>query len=232
MRALYADDAYFEGSDAADTGYADYQDQELALRLTFRRWLRTLSYHGVRGESLLEVGCGNGYLLAEAEPWFAQREGTEFSPGAARKASKHADAIHLGGLDALPAHCSYDVVLSNQVIEHLHAPEDFLRAQLDRLHPGGALVVATPWMSSPWQKLLGRRWPSYKIPEHLLYFDRRSLGTLLHRVGLRDVVALSYPHAFPLALIGAKLGISVPSPLGNRSIWIPGTTLGMLGIKR
>ncbi len=233
MRALYARDSYFEAESgtAEAPGYGAYAEQELALRLTFRRWLSRLADKGHCGGSLLEVGCGPGYLLDEAGAFFERREGTEYSTAAAHDAAKVADQIHLGGMDAVPADRRYDLVLSNQVIEHVYAPLEFLKAQVERVVPGGAVAIATPWMRSPWQRVLGERWPSYKIPEHVSYFDPASLATLMRESGLREVERLPYGHAFPLSLIAAKLGVGVGGALGRTSLWIPGTTLAMVGVR-
>jgi SAM-dependent methyltransferase len=230
MRALYERDDYFEG-ESAESGYRAYAEQERALRLTFRRWLVSLAREGLARGALLEIGCGHGFLLDEAAPFFSRREGTEFSSAAASAAAKRADAIHLGGVEEVPAEARYDLVLSNQVIEHVHAPRDFLARMIDHVKPGGAIAISTPWMRSPWHTVLRSRWPSYKIPEHLLYFDPRSLRALMEGAGLRRVRRFAYPHAFPLSLVAAKLGLALPDAIGRVPLWIPGTTLAMVGVR-
>lgn len=229
LRAIYESGAYYETS--GEAGYASYGEQEAALRLTFRRVMRTLARRGLTGGDLLEVGCGYGFLLDEARGHFARRDGTEMSPEAAEAAAKRADRVASGDASCAPPDTAYDVILSSQVIEHAHRPADFLADQFARLRPGGALVVATPWMGSPWQRVLGARWPSFKVPEHVCYFDRRSLARLLRRIGLVGIERIPWPHAFPLALVAGKLGISLPGAIGRRPIWIPGTTLAMVGRK-
>jgi SAM-dependent methyltransferase len=233
MRALYESDSYFEAENETEetSGYDAYAEQELALRLTFRRWLSRLAGKGHAGGSMLEIGCGHGYLLDEAAAFFGRREGTEYSIAAAHDAAKVADEIHVGGIDAVPADRRYDLVVSNQVIEHVYAPLEFLKAQLALVKPGGTIAIATPWMRSPWQRVLGERWPSYKIPEHVLYFDSTSLTTLMRQAGLQEIERLPYPHAFPLSLVAAKLGMPLGGRLGRTSLWIPGTTLAMLGVR-
>jgi hypothetical protein len=84
-------------------------------------------------------------------------------------------------------------------------------------------------MNSPLRKVMGRRWPSFKIPEHILYFDAKSLSDLMEKAGLTNVRALPYPHAFPLALIASKLGLPLPRVFGNVNVWVPTTTVAAYG---
>jgi hypothetical protein len=69
------------------------------------------------------------------------------------------------------------------------------------------------------------------VPEHVLYFDRRSLTRLLVAVGFEDIQPFPYRHAFPLTLVAekARLGWLArrAGSLGNRPIWLPGTTLAL-----
>jgi hypothetical protein len=76
---------------------------------------------------------------------------------------------------------------------------------------------------------MGRRWPSFKAPEHVLYFDFQTLGALMRRAGLSDIHRLPYPHAFPFGLIVAKFGLAVPSLLARLKIWVPATTVAAYG---
>lgn len=236
MRAVYQRDDYFEAGSGASpspagaaVGYGHYDAQADALRLTFRRFLSALQARGLTGGDLLEVGCGPGLLLDEARPHFARREGCEFSPAAARAARKVADAVHAGGAEAIPAEARYDCIIATQVVEHVYDPGAFVRALVSHLRPGGVLVLATPDHGSLWRRVMGRRWPSYKLPEHVLYFDEATLGALMQACGTRDLRPVPYPHAFPLSLVASKLGLRWTGPGADRSLWIPGTTLALAG---
>ena len=90
MLDIYRNDDYFEG---AASGYSSYIEQEGALRTTFRRFLTNLRQRGLTGGSLLEVGCGYGYLLDEARHDFSRRVGTDFSALAATEARRYADQV-------------------------------------------------------------------------------------------------------------------------------------------
>ncbi len=228
MHAQYEDDSYFEGGAA---GYSSYQAQERTLRPTFRRFLAELERRGMTGGRLLEVGCAYGFFLDEARSRFAHRTGTDYSPAALEKARGRADHVILGGTAQLPAGELFDCIAVIHVIEHIYDPQDFLRTLAGHLRPGGWMVLATPDMGSLWRPLLGYRWPFFKIPEHVTYFDRRTLGELLRRSGYEAVQSLPYASVFSLDLIGEKLGLHMPAALRNRQLWLPATTIAAAGRK-
>jgi SAM-dependent methyltransferase len=230
IRSLYEDDDYWVSHETG--GYSDYRLQERPLRLTYCKLLRGLARLGMTGGAMLEVGCAHGFLLDEARPFFERREGTELSGAAATAAAELADRVYEGGLDRVPRERRFDLVISTQVIEHLHHPLEFIEQQAARLKRGGRVVVATPFMGGPLQRVMGRRWPSFKIPEHISYFDPRSLRGLMERAGLEEIRRLPYAHAFPLALIASKLGLEIGGRLGALSLWVPWTTFALAGTVR
>lgn len=226
MMKVYSDASYFEG----ETGYANYFEQEHALRATFRRLMATLKNRSLTGGSLLEIGCGYGYLLDEARAFFSSRVGTDFSSKAVQSARTRADHVYLGGIDQIPGGQSFDCIIATHVIEHVYRPKSFIEQLSLHLRPGGRIVIATPHMGSIWRRFMGRRWPSFKIPEHILYFDKESLSSMLTDAGLIKLQSVPYPHAFPLSLIASKLHIPLPA-LGRMYLWLPATTIALCGFR-
>jgi SAM-dependent methyltransferase len=226
MLQEYQKDSYFEGDEG---GYDSYLAQSVPLRATFRRLMQNLKRRGIKGHSLLEVGCGYGYLLAEAQSDFPLRVGTDFSAQAAKQAQQYATRIYEGGIEALPLDEQFDCVITAHVIEHVYEPKAFVHSLKAHTKPGGTLVIATPHMGSLWRRMMGQHWPSFKLPEHVLYFDQVSLSRLMTEAGLMQLTPIPYPHAFPLPLIAAKLGIALPKFLDCFSFWLPGTTLAIAG---
>lgn len=227
MLQKYKDSAYFEDG---RMGYSSYIEQEESLRATFRRLMINLKRHNLTGGALLEVGCGYGYLLEEGIGYFNPRIGTEFSPQAVKEAQRRADYIFEGGIEQIPPDERFDCIIANQVIEHVYEPQRFLEQLIAHLRPGGRVVIATPDMGSFWRRLMGHHWPSFKIPEHIIFFDKKSLYTLMRQAGLIKISILPYPHAFPLSLIASKLHTPLTSRLGKINLWIPATTIAMYGI--
>jgi SAM-dependent methyltransferase len=228
MQEAYRQSSYYEGGSC---GYADtsYTAQEAALRATFQRLLHNLARRGLAGGDLLEVGCGYGYLLDEAGPFFDNRVGTEFSPQGAEIARATGVEVFVGGIEQIPLEHKFDCVVATQVIEHVYEPLPFLRQLARHTKPGGHIVVATPDIGGVLRRAMGRRWPSFKAPEHVLYFDFPTLSALMHRAGLGDIRRLPYPHAFPLGLIWAKFGVTMPPLLAQLRVWVPATTVAAYG---
>jgi len=226
MAETYRDDRYFEGE---GLGYSSYLAQEPTLRRTFRHLLRTLRRRGMTGGRVLEVGCAYGFFLEEARQDFDRTEGTDFSRAAAAEAAERIDRVRLGGLEQLGADERFDLVACIHVIEHVYDPVAFVRQIRKHLAPGGWLILATPDMGGFWRSLFGRRWPFYKMPEHVTYFDRRSLARLLGLGGYLDIAPLPYASYFSLSLVAEKLGFRLPGAPGRLQIRLPATTVAMAG---
>ncbi|MEY2495977.1 MAG: hypothetical protein QOJ45_2469 [Verrucomicrobiota bacterium] len=228
MQQVYRDSAYFEGG---KSGYADtsYGDQETSLRATFRCLLRELRKRNATGGDLLEIGCGYGYLLDEARSLFSRRVGTEFSPRGAELARQTGAEVFVGGIEQLPRDARFDCVIATQVIEHIYDPLAFIKDLVGHVKPGGHILFATPDIGGALRKVMGRSWPSFKVPEHVVYFDFKSLERLMRGAGLEQVSRMPHPHAFPIGLIAAKFGLSLPSAFRRFNIWVPATTVAAHG---
>ena len=206
---FYEQDSYYEGG---ESGYSDtgYSDQERALRATFKKMIENLEKRGLTGGSLLEIGCGFGFLLEEAKPYFSYRVGTEFSSEGVRQSALRADAAYAGGVESVPTEDKFDCIISLQVIEHVYDPLDFVQKLAAHTNPGGTIVLGTPDIGGMLKRVMGRRWASFKVPEHVLYFDATTLSRLMSEAGLLDIKRIPYPHAFPLALIASKFHMPIP----------------------
>ena len=228
MQEAYRQPSYYEGGAC---GYADtsYTAQESTLRATFKRLLHNLAERRLTGGTLLEVGCGYGYLLDEARAYFDRRTGTEFSVEGAEIARATGAEVFVGGIEEVSADRKFDCILAIQVIEHVYQPLSFVKRLVRHTRSGGHIVVATPDIGGVLRKVMGRNWPSFKGPEHVGYFDFNSLSRVMEKVGLADVRRLPYPHAFPLGLITAKFGFNIRSPLSCVKIWVPATTVAAYG---
>jgi SAM-dependent methyltransferase len=97
------------------------------------------------GRTVLDVGCGNGYLGSLlAERGFAVT-GIERAGGYAKPFPEHVRLIEAdleGGLPALSG--DFDYVLCADILEHLRDPASLLRQLREVSKPGGALIASLP----------------------------------------------------------------------------------------
>jgi SAM-dependent methyltransferase len=86
------------------------------------------------------------------------------------------------------ADAAFDAVTLWDVIEHLPDPRQSLLEVARILRPGGVCSVVTPDVGSLAARVLGARWEEMqKMPEHIYFFDRSSLATLLRAAGFEPL---------------------------------------------
>jgi SAM-dependent methyltransferase len=160
-------------------------------RATARQYLAELTrYNGAPSGRLLEVGCGEGDFLSEAETAGYEVLGVEYSADACATANDRLKRgrVEQGELaDAKLPESHFDVCVLNDVIEHVRDPIAFLREIRRVLRPGGALFIATPCLDSWSARVMKERWMEWK-PEHLTYFNKDNIQTALLKAGFQNVL--------------------------------------------
>jgi len=157
-----------------------------------RRWWMGVDnqgqYSARPGEKMLDVGCGSGLSLLEAKAMGVDAWGIEADPNAQRFADQLGLRIHQGGLQDAPfAGTSFDLVVLNQVIEHIPEPDKALQIIQQRLATDGRVVLVFPNVNSLWCKLSGLRWINWHIPYHLHHFTLKTFTRMAERCGYRIV---------------------------------------------
>jgi SAM-dependent methyltransferase len=100
----------------------------------------------LKPESILDVGCGDGSVLFR---YFKQLpkelHGVEGAPNLAAKAEARGFKVASFDLNSRWPYPDnkFDVVFSNQVIEHIHNCRLFATESLRVLKPGGTVIIAT-----------------------------------------------------------------------------------------
>ncbi|MCR4342157.1 MAG: class I SAM-dependent methyltransferase [Gemmatimonadaceae bacterium] len=225
--ALYSDD-YFRNDSPLARGYDDYEAERDNMRATFRDRLRFLP-KPARHERLLDVGAAAGFFVEQARLAGWDAEGIELNGWAAEYArEKLAVPVRHGSLeDAGYPDRSFAAVTLWEVIEHIPQPREFIREIARILQPGGVLALSTPDAGSAVARVFGRRWLGWKkIPEHVYFFDRETLGRLLREEGFEILstryVSLTVRAAYALERLAALVGVPwlarVPKIIGNAPI--------------
>jgi SAM-dependent methyltransferase len=200
---------YWEGG-GTDGGYASYAEMEALLARTFAKRLRWLGAPPPAGR-LLDVGCGPGAGLdaAGAAGWEAW--GLDLSADAvARAAARHGARVAQGTLEDAPFPAGFfDTITVFDVVEHVYEPRRFAAALARALKPRGSVLIATPNVRSLLARATGRRWVSYKIPEHVTYFSRKTLADAL-APPLRLVRAAPCGQHVSLPFLLERVGAALP----------------------
>jgi SAM-dependent methyltransferase len=186
---------------------AVYEAEATGRRRTAQRHYDIVSRHTPSG-SLLDVGCASGLFLDLAARRGWQVTGVEPNAALSRKAEAllgppgKVFGVSLQEAPLTPA--SFDAITLWDVLEHVTDPAGFLRRCRDLLKPGGYLFANVPNVDSLMARLFGRRWPLW-LPEHLNYFNRRSLEECSRRAGLASVRFGRRPTAFSIGYIAYRL---------------------------
>lgn len=222
--ALYSDD-YFRNDSALARGYDDYESERDNMRATFRDRLRHLPEPAAHAR-LLDVGAAAGFFVEQARLAGWDAEGLELNGWAAEYAREELGVpVRRGSLeDAGYPDRSFAAVTLWEVIEHIPQPREFIREIARILQPGGLLALSTPDAGSAVARLFGRRWLGWKkIPEHVFFFDRDTLGRLLREEGFEVLstryVSLTVRASYALDRLAALVGVPwlarVPKAIGN-----------------
>jgi methionine biosynthesis protein MetW len=188
--------------------YGDESQVKLRLPFLYRK-LRRFELNrndlacqlALGGDSLLDIGCGDGELLLLLKDKYRQLYGIDIAKpriDRIRKKCSNESNIHviLGDINRqLPfADGSFDTITVISVLEHIFDPYHLMKECYRLLREKGTLIVQVPniaWFPYRIRALMG------KVPEapgaeggewdyeHLHYFTRTSLKKLFEREGFR-----------------------------------------------
>lgn len=130
----------------------------------------------LRPRSILEVGCGDGAVLARLKAVFpnAALHGVEPNAHATSLARARGLDVRQASYDAVAG--QFDLVYSIAVIEHVVSPRHFLTALRALLKPAGRLIVIHPCQDRPSNDIF--------MLDHLHHFHSQHLLRLAKNVGL------------------------------------------------
>ncbi len=162
--------------------------------------IREIERFKARG-TLLDVGCGLGYLVKAAEMTGWRAAGCDLS-AACCEFGRETLRVRLFncGYQELPGMSGIhtaDVITANHVLEHLGEPSEFVRFADNILIPGGVAVVEIPNLFSFESLYRGESWHGLALPHHVTFFTTESLSCLFQpafRVRLVEYSVAEYFH--------------------------------------
>lgn len=190
IKNYYSED--FFNDQGAKHGFSDYEGESKILRRTFAERIETLREHMPSGR-LLDIGCATGTFMETASRYW-DVSGLEISEYASQKAREKNLKVFTGDLDSSPfTQQKFDLITMWDTIEHLAHPTRTFKTLTRMMSSGSIIALTTGDVSSLVPKLMGKHWHLYNIPQHLSYFDQKSVTLLLHSSGFKDI-HISYPN--------------------------------------
>ena len=217
----------------ADSAFA-YGDEVDGLKRTYGRYLDKLEKRQRRKESLLEIGCGNGFFLEQAMArGYAEVRGVEPSAAAVGRASAGVhphivcDLMRPGLFEA----DTFDVICLFQVFDHIADPLALLGECRRLLKPDGLMLFINHNVQAVSARLLKERSPIVDI-EHTFLYDPETMSRLLEKCDFHieetgrvlntySVYYLYHLLPVPAVLKSALLYILKASGLGRLQLRVP-----------
>lgn len=199
------DHTYFQ-NDNPKGGYTNYFEGMRINKRTFSDRLKKIEKKAGKG-LLLDVGSALGDCVEEAKKMgWKNPQGLEVSEFAVKEARKKGLNIMQGTLESakLPEN-KYDVVLYQDVIEHIKDPLKELKMVRKVLKSGGIVFLVTPDVGGLWNKILKSWWYHYKPREHIIYFSERSIRFALRESGYKNITTKKTYHVLSLEYVLMRL---------------------------
>lgn len=136
--------------------------------------------------SILDIGCGDGFVLSVLKKIGWEVYGTEVSQEAVKAAQKNSLTVYLGQVEDIDfKNKRFDFIRMSHSLEHLPDPKRSLKLVNTLLKPDGQLIILVPNYQSPAAKVFGKRWLGLDLPRHLYVFTPTTITKLLKKADLK-----------------------------------------------
>lgn len=177
---IFGDDAFYAQLSVHDWYYEkDKWEFDIALDLVNEQ----------RPMSLLEVGCGSGEFLQKVQYGVEVTMGIDINPHALQRARNKGLNVYDQPINSITQ--KFDMIVLFEVLEHLQYPGEMLTEIVDRLNPGGILVIAVP---NPGGYLKNQGVVLLDLPpHHSTKWSRETFSYIEKRFGLHQVIYATEP---------------------------------------
>jgi 2-polyprenyl-3-methyl-5-hydroxy-6-metoxy-1,4-benzoquinol methylase len=173
QQTFLSESGHYKG--AAGSKYFDWQNKNgtISGRIEARKFKEYVK----PTDTVLDFGWGAGHVLRNLN--CARHAGVEINPAARSTAAEGGIQCHdsIAGVED----SSFDVIISNQALEHVEFPIAVLRALRSKLKPSGVLVLCVPIDDWKTQRTYNRE----DINHHLQTWTPQLLGNSLFEAGFQ-----------------------------------------------
>ncbi len=141
-----------------------------------------------RNLRLLDAGCGDGYwLLRLSEIDGLDLTGVDYNVIRIERAKQVAPSIRLlvGDLACLEKQEPFDIVLLNQVIEHVKEDRRILELMRNLLNENGVLILGTPNEGGFFQQRKLRKTGEIEHTDHVHFYTEKEIAQKIQGAGFR-----------------------------------------------
>ncbi len=158
-----------------------------------------------RSVTMLDVGCGDGGFVAFAGSLGWDASGIDPDPAAAAAARRRGVRADVGTLEdqGYPAG-TFDLIVMNHVIEHVHEPLRLLRECRRILTAGGRVLITTPNAGSALHLRYREHWRGLEPPRHLRIYSVAGMATTLQNAGLTTGLLVTTVRGAAYAVAGSR----------------------------
>lgn len=133
---------------------------------------------------LLDVGCGNGYMMDYARKLGWNTIGIEIDPNAVASARSDGFDVIQGTYRKLDEfRAEFDCIICSHVCEHVYDPIDLIEKLANALKPKGVLLLSMPNSTSSLRYFFAENWRGLEAPRHLSIPSMNYLKSLLEKLG-------------------------------------------------
>jgi 2-polyprenyl-3-methyl-5-hydroxy-6-metoxy-1,4-benzoquinol methylase len=141
----------------------------------------TLELECADKQSVLEIGCGNGYLLSRMSSVFKEVQGVEPGPHGQDGAQRYGINIYQDFFPSEKIKGKFSAIVLMSVLEHVQNPVEFTSNLKNYLKPGGKIFISVP-NEGPY---IRNGDVSTLFHEHWSYFDDQTLRSSMMEAGYK-----------------------------------------------
>ncbi len=167
----------------------------IVRKIALKRKLKLINSYAGSDKQLLDIGCGTGDFLKEAQQDNWNVTGIEPNEQARQIANiKTNDSVfETDHLQKFESH-RFGVITLWHVLEHLPNLEEHILIFKKLLKPNGTLIIAVPNYKSYDAKYYNNFWAAYDVPRHLWHFSQAAIQRLFLKEEMK--VVKTYPMKF------------------------------------
>jgi len=161
-------------------------------RRDFERYARELLNYlpAGSGRTLLDIGCGAGFLVAEANRRGFKACGIDASKVLTRLGKEKLKAnLQAVSIEKYKTNQKFDVLVAKHVIEHIEDLDSFLAQCHQLLKPHGLFLISCPNIRSLFYFIFRKRWYGLQPDQHRWQFTPKLLTSVLEKNGFKIVKA-------------------------------------------